>query len=123
MVSAAGVMANMTLVVIGLIVAKVLMQTQGLVVTDFFGSIDNPFALFIGYTMSLNLSLFVLNLIPIPPLDGSEIFKSLLPQSVGNVLDSIAPYGFFILILLVMTGVLRYIMMPFFIVLMALLEI
>lgn len=122
-VSSAGVIANLILVIIGFVAARILMQTQGISPSAFFESINNPLALFIGYTMTLNLSLFVLNLIPVPPLDGGEILKSIFPNSVGNFLDMIAPYGFFILMFLVITGVLRYIMAPFFIVLLTLLQI
>jgi Zn-dependent protease len=49
--------------------------------------------------VSMNLILGLFNLIPIPPLDGSRIVSSLLPSEVAVRYDSIAPFGFFILIL------------------------
>lgn len=122
-VSSAGIMANMTLVIIGLVIAKIMMGVYGYEVKDLFGSIQNPFGLFLGYLMSLNLSLFVFNLLPLPPLDGSEIFKSILPTSFGDFMDSIAPYSFFILMGLLLLGVLQYVMMPFFVVLFILLQL
>ena len=48
-----------------------------------------------------------LNLIPIPPLDGSKVLMSFLPFRAQEKLAMIEPYGFFILILLIITGVLR----------------
>ena len=43
--------------------------------------------------MLLNLSLFVFNLLPFPPLDGSKILSTFLPQSVQPVLDLLDNVG------------------------------
>lgn len=61
----------------------------------------------------INLVLMVLNLIPIPPLDGSRVLSSLLPNKISWHYDRIAPFGFLILIALLFLGVLGYVMMPF----------
>jgi Zn-dependent protease len=45
-----------------------------------------------------NLILAFFNLIPIPPLDGSRVIQWFLPESARNAYNSIARYGFFILI-------------------------
>src|SRR5213082_1827031 len=71
MVSIAGVLANLILLIIGIIAAKIMM-TQGFNVRDFFGDNKNPLAILVGDMMLLNLSLFVFNLLPFPPLDGSK---------------------------------------------------
>lgn len=55
----------------------------------------------------LNLLLAVFNLIPIPPLDGSKILAAVLPDSASRVLDQIQQYGFIILIVLSISGVLN----------------
>lgn len=60
----------------------------------------------------LNLYLGIFNLIPIPPLDGSHILESLLPYSYRHYFDSLRIYGFFILIILVSTGLLIKIIYP-----------
>lgn len=122
-VSIAGVLANFVLVIIGFIGAKSMMVFYGYQVTDFFGSFENPLALLFGYMMSLNLSLIVLNLLPLPPLDGSEILKSIAPKAVGDFIDTIAPYSIFIFFGLIFLGVIRIIMIPFFAVLIALLQL
>jgi Zn-dependent protease len=49
----------------------------------------------------------ILNLIPIPPLDGSRIIAALLPPRLAYKYERIAPYGFFILIILLITGILH----------------
>jgi Zn-dependent protease len=60
----------------------------------------------------LNLYLGIFNLIPIPPLDGSHILESLLPYSYRHYFDFLKIYGFFILILLISTGLLLRIIKP-----------
>jgi Zn-dependent protease len=60
----------------------------------------------------INLILAALNLLPIPPLDGSRVVSSLLPLKPAMIYEKIEPYGFFILILLVFTGVLGTILSP-----------
>lgn len=62
--------------------------------------------------ISINLMLMVLNLLPIPPLDGSHIIASVLPASVAARYEQIAPYGFFILLILLSVGIISIIMSP-----------
>ncbi|MDO8551846.1 MAG: site-2 protease family protein [bacterium] len=51
-------------------------------------------------TIALNLGLAALNLIPIPPLDGSRILAAILPKEFASLLDSLEQYGLFILFFL-----------------------
>ncbi len=60
----------------------------------------------------MNALLMVVNLIPIPPLDGSRVLASFLPPRLALVLDSIEPYGFIILIVLMMSKTLSVILNP-----------
>ena len=72
-----------------------------------------PFLLqmcFVG--VSINVVLMVLNLLPMPPLDGGRIAVSLLPNTYANKLAQVEKYGFAILIALMFTGVLNKIIGP-----------
>jgi Zn-dependent protease len=60
----------------------------------------------------INLVLFVFNLFPIPPLDGSKVLSGFLPHSASLLMDKIEPYGFFIVIGLLYFGVLGMVMNP-----------
>jgi Zn-dependent protease len=62
--------------------------------------------------ISINLVLMVLNLLPMPPLDGGRIAVSLLPNHLAAPLARVEQYGFAILILLMFTGVLGKIISP-----------
>ncbi len=75
-----------------------------------------PNAQFLIYTGSagimINCVLMVLNLVPIPPLDGSRVVSSLLPPQAARSYDTIAPYGFLILMLLIFSGILLRVLGP-----------
>jgi Zn-dependent protease len=78
---------------------------------------------FMGFVgVMINVSLMVLNLLPIPPLDGGRIAVSLLPHSLADPYSRIEPFGFFILLLLLATGVLGTLMTPFVVAVGALIE-
>ena len=70
-----------------------------------------------GAGITINLILAILNIIPIPPLDGSRVMSSLLPARAAYQYNLITPYGFLIIVGLLATGILSKIMMPPFIVL------
>ena len=114
MVSIAGVLANLILLIIGIIAAKTMMS-QGFTIYEFFGRSQNPLAIFVGNLMTLNLSLFVFNLLPFPPLDGSKILSTFLPESAQPTLDLLEQYGFLILMFLIYIGVFSLILRPFLI--------
>lgn len=121
-VSVAGVIANMILVIIGIVIAKVMM-TQGVQPIDFFSKSTNPLVIFVGDLMLLNLSLAIFNLLPIPPLDGGKILSSFLPDSFSPVLEMIEQFGFVLLLIFLYLGVFRLIITPFLIALFTLLQL
>ncbi|NMM37880.1 MAG: site-2 protease family protein [Glaciimonas sp.] len=60
----------------------------------------------------VNLVIFAFNLFPLPPLDGGRILTSLLPQKYAAQFARLEPYGFFILIGLMLLQVLQYWLVP-----------
>lgn len=62
--------------------------------------------------ITINAVLLILNLIPVPPLDGSRVVSSLLPNRAAAFYERIEPFGFFILVLLLFSGFLTNLLNP-----------
>lgn len=95
-VSLAGPLSNLSLGVVFIGLIRLLLALDGGVVLDKMIYT----CLFIAY---INILLFVFNLIPIPPLDGSRVVGYFLRGEARRIYQSLEPYGFFIVLLLVMT--------------------
>jgi Zn-dependent protease len=76
------------------------------------GSFHLGISLMAQIGITINLILGVLNLIPIPPLDGSRVVSSLLPPRIAYYYSRLEPYGFFILLGFYFIGLLSLIMDP-----------
>ncbi len=107
LVALAGPMANLAMALFWALMMKV-----GLEVLQ--GGLEMGRALLamgqVGVT--INLLLMVLNLLPIPPLDGSRILSAFLPGPLAYKLTRLEPYGLFIVLALVLTGLLGQIIVP-----------
>jgi Zn-dependent protease len=65
------------------------------------------------YGIMVNLVLMALNLLPIPPLDGGRIAVGLLPGRASYALSRLEPYGFFVILaLLLIPGALNRLLAP-----------
>jgi Zn-dependent protease len=94
-VSAAGVLANILIAFLALFFFRL------------FGFTPKGLAAVTVYTLvQINITLASLNLIPIPPLDGSKILMGLAPASLRFLLMRLEPYGLFIMVGLLYTGLL-----------------
>lgn len=98
--------------------ANILMALMwGIGLKSFSGGAESSsiFQFFVYSSMAgiaINLILFALNILPIPPLDGSKVVSSLLPRRYAYHYDKIEPYGFLILLVLMWTNLLGMILQP-----------
>lgn len=105
-VAAAGPGANLLMAVLWALVIKLALLMPE-------SSIALPMSLMGQAGIEINAVLMVLNLLPVPPLDGGRIAVSLLPHRLAWQFSRIEPYGLMILVLLLFTGVLPAIIGPF----------
>lgn len=77
---------------------------------------DNLFALFLVLTSNAgiiaNVILFVLNILPLPPLDGSKVVAAFLPTRYALLMYQYEIYGLLVIVLLILTNLLGYILLP-----------
>lgn len=76
------------------------------------GYFSVPLSLMAQAGIAINISLMLLNLIPILPLDGGRMLFSVLPNHIANKYATIEPYGMWILIILLLVGGLTFIIHP-----------
>lgn len=81
-----------------------------------------PMARMAEIGIGINVSLMVLNLFPLPPLDGGRIAVSLLPHRLAWRFAQLERWGFPILLILLFTGILGAVLRPFMAVVTVLIE-
>lgn len=111
LVSLAGPASNLAMATIALVLLVVFKHAGGgaaigaaMEMADRVPDVDTsmrlfPAAMLLYYGVTINLLLFVFNLIPIPPLDGSHVLRQFLPYKVEQVYNQIGSYGLLIIFL------------------------
>jgi Zn-dependent protease len=94
-VSSAGILANILFAFFALLFIRL-----------FSASSSGSAFILIYYVVQINLTLAALNLIPIPPLDGSKILMGFVSERTQYLLAHLEPYGFFIIIGFLYLGIL-----------------
>jgi Zn-dependent protease len=112
MVSLAGILANLLIATIAFVIIKVLLSTGAFFTMS--DSFREPVGLFLEYLLFMNISLAVFNLLPFPPLDGSKVLETFLPESMQPILATLEQYGYLILMVLMYMGVFGAIITPVF---------
>jgi len=104
-VAAAGPAANLVMALFWGAVVKIAISMPD-------SGLSLPMALMGKAGITINSVLMVLNLLPVPPLDGGRIAVSLLPHRLAYSYARLEPYGMIILVALLFTGMLGAIMGP-----------
>ena len=88
------------------LIAVVFLFLYGLLTPALYGSAAGEVALeMLGMTASLSMAMAIFNILPIPPLDGSKVVFSLLPEEAYWKLMQYERYGFVVLLVLLYSGV------------------
>ncbi|MEJ1298840.1 MAG: site-2 protease family protein [Candidatus Sedimenticola sp. (ex Thyasira tokunagai)] len=106
-VALAGPGANLLMAVGWAVIIKL-----GVVLMSQWQWVGLPLVYMGGAGVLINTLLMVLNLMPILPLDGGRILNSLLPPRLSYQFSRLEPFGLFIIIGLLMTGVLGKVLWP-----------
>ncbi len=96
-IAAVGPLSNLFVAIIFAVLIRFLLPIIGLTNVGVFGEL-------LSYIVLINVLLAVFNLVPLPPLDGSGILFSLLPDKFYRVQIFLQTYGFFLLILFIFFG-------------------
>jgi Zn-dependent protease len=112
MVSIAGILANLTIAFFALLLIKVVQYTGLFREGAALSGLVEPVWMLLTQTLLLNVSLAVFNLLPFPPLDGSKVLYTILPDNLKPGLEVLERFGFIILLVCMQAGLLDIIFHP-----------
>lgn len=112
-VALAGPVSNLVLAMVSALLAKAVWLLAALL--PLVGLITTILTLFNAMLITsvwINLILAILNLLPIPPLDGGRILTGLLPDDLSRSFQKLERYGFLLILIFALSGMMSRLIMP-----------
>jgi Zn-dependent protease len=101
LVSAVGPLTNISLALVAAVILRTIPFSRAPFLFDL-----------LSITCYVNVLLSLFNLVPVPPLDGSKVVAGLLPSHLRKPYESIAPYGFLVILGLFYVGLMDKVIFP-----------